>query len=246
MISHRSAKGNKSLLEQQIKLVQEGNEEIQNDLLRTYQPFIAKSVSEVCKRYIDPQTDDEFSVGLLAFNEAILSYSSEKGSSFLSFARLVVKRRVIDFIRQEQNKLVAASIDEKNDEQDQMENPSEILAAKVLYQEEVDKWYRQEEIKDLQAKLKQYKLSFEELTEVSPKHRDARESAIKVAKQLFQNEKLREYVYKKKKIPIKALVDIVDVSKKTLERNRKYILAIFIILSEDYLYLKDYLKGVGQ
>nr|WP_051382250.1 RNA polymerase sigma-I factor [Sediminibacillus terrae] len=225
-------------------MVQEGNEEVQNSLLKAYQPFIAKSVSDVCKRYIDPQIDDEFSVGLLAFNEAMLSYSADKGSSFLSFARLVVKRRVIDYIRQEQTKTAAASIDEPLEDA-QLENPSEVNAAKAIYQDQVDSWYRREEIKDLQDKLKEYKLSFEELTVISPKHRDARESAIRVARVLHENEFLRSYVLKKRKIPIKNLVNYVDVSKKTLERNRKFILAIFIILSGDYIYLKDYLKGLG-
>ncbi|QTN01376.1 RNA polymerase sigma-I factor [Sediminibacillus dalangtanensis] len=225
-------------------MVQAGNEEVQNRLLKAYQPFVAKSVSDVCKRYIDPQIDDEFSVGLLAFNEAMLSYSADKGSSFLSFARLVVKRRVIDYIRQEQTKTAAASIDEPLEDA-QLENPSEVNAAKAIYQDQVDSWYRREEIRDLQDKLKEYKLSFEELTVISPKHRDARESAIRVARVLYENEFLRSYVLKKRKIPIKNLVNYVDVSKKTLERNRKFILAIFIILSGDYIYLKDYLKGLG-
>ena len=46
------------------------------------------------------------------------------------------------------------------------------------------------------------------------------------------------------RIPIKELDTKVDVSKKTLERNRKYIIALVLILSGDYVYLKDYLKGV--
>jgi len=45
---------------------------------------------------------------------------------------------------------------------------------------------------------------------------------------------------------MKDLVNKVNVSKKTLERNRKFILAMFIVLNEDYVYLKDYLRGVGQ
>ncbi len=37
---------------------------------------------------------------------------------------------------------------------------------------------------------------------------------------------------------------MVSVSRKTIERNRKYIIAIALILSGDYVYMKDYLKGV--
>lgn len=232
-------------LETMIASAQQGDHTVQNYLLKTYQPFIAKCVSEVCKRYIDPKRDDEFSVGLSAFNEAILAYSAEKGGSFLSFARLVVKRKVIDYIRYMQKRPQAVSLDESYDTE-KMENPVEIIAVKEQYQQEQDAWYRRDEIMDFKEKLGTYKLTLDELTVVSPKHRDARDSAVHTARVIYENAHLREYVQRKKKLPIKELVKHVDVSKKTLERNRKFILAIFIVLSEDYVYLKDYIKGVGQ
>lgn len=232
-------------LEEMVKSIQQGDTVMQNYLLQTYQPFIAKCVSEVCKRYIDPKRDDEFSIGLSAFNEAIFSYSPERGSSFLSFAKLVIKRKVIDYIRYNQKRLVSISLDETYNAE-QMENPMEIVAVKEKYQEEIDAFHRKEEILEFKDKLKEYNLSLIELTDVSPKHKDARESAVKTARILFQDKELREFVQVKKKLPIKQLIKKVDVSKKTLERNRKFILAIFIVLSEDYIYLKDYLKGVGQ
>lgn len=240
-----SKKDNNTSLEEQVAVIQQGDETVQNHLLKTYQPFIAKSVSEVCKRYIDPKRDDEFSIGLMAFNEAIMAYSPDKGSSFLSFARLVVKRKVIDYIRHEQGRPTSFSIDENYDDE-QMENPTEVAVAKEKYKLETEAWYRREEIYDMKEKLHDFKLSFEELAKHSPKHKDARSSAVKVARILLDDDELREYVYTKKKLPIKWLLDKVDVSKKTLERNRKFILAMFIVLSEDYIYLKDYLKGVGQ
>ncbi|WP_010529830.1 RNA polymerase sigma factor SigI [Lentibacillus jeotgali] len=233
-----------SPLEDMIILAQQGDQNIQNHLLKNYQPFIARCVSEVCKRYIDPQADDEFSIGLSAFNEAIMSYSPEKGSSFLTFARLVVKRKVIDYIRYVQKTPIAMSLDDSYDEE-HMENPVEVLAVKESYREEQDAKYLREEIMDFKEKLSTYKLSLVQLTDVSPKHRDARETAIAVARTLYNNTDLRKHVKKKKKLPLKNLAKLVNVSKKTLERNRKFILAIFIIMDEDYTYLKEYLKGVG-
>lgn len=245
MISRLFQKRIENSLEEQVIAAQNGQSDITNHLLQKYRPFIAKTVSEVCKRFIDPNRDDEFSIGLIAFHEAIDAYSSEKGSSFLSFAKLVIKRKVIDYIRSEKRKVAVASIDHFYDDEDYSENPEEIKAANEQYTMQMEAMQRQEEIKDYQIKLKRYQLSFEELTKISPKHKDARESAIKVAKLLYEEEDLRNYVFDKKKLPIKDLEAKVDVSKKTLERNRRYIIAIFIILCEDYLYLKEYLKGVG-
>ncbi|SFA80756.1 RNA polymerase sigma factor [Lentibacillus halodurans] len=231
-------------LEDMITSVQEGDHITQNYLLKCYQPFIAKCVSEVCKHYIDPKTDDEFSIGLNAFNEAIMTYCPEKGSSFLSFSKLVIKRKVIDYIRYVQKTPVALSLDESYDEE-QMENPIEVLAVREFYREEQNSRYLKEEIVDFKEKLHSYKLSLIQLTDVSPKHKDARETAISVARILYNDTELRAYVQKKKKLPLKDLANKVNVSKKTLERNRKFILAIFIILEENYTYLKEYLKGVG-
>jgi RNA polymerase sigma factor len=242
-MTHKSLK--EIPLEEKIVSAQQGDQMVQNHLLQSYHPFIAKCVSEVCKRYIDPKKDDEFSIGLSAFNEAILAYAPEKGSSFLSFAKLVVKRKVIDYIRFSQKGPVTTSLDETYDEE-QMENPTEISAVSKAYKLEMDSWYRKMEILEFKAKLREYKLTLTELTEVSPKHRDARDSAVRTARILFENEDFRTYVREKKKLPMKELLKQVNVSKKTLERNRKFIIAIFIVFQEDFVYLKDYLKGVGQ
>ena len=65
------AKKQKSSLESKVLLIQQGDTTLQNELIHSYKPFVAKTVSSVCKRYIH-ESDDEFSIGLIAFNEAIL------------------------------------------------------------------------------------------------------------------------------------------------------------------------------
>lgn len=231
-------------IEELVKSAQDGDEFVLDYLLRTYQPFIAKNVSEVCKRYIDPKRDDEFSIGLSAFNEAIMQYAPERGS-FFAFAKLVVKRKVIDYIRYTTKNPTAVSLDESFDEE-QMENPAEISLVKENYKKEQDAWYRKQEIIEYSKKLAEFKITLEELTKVSPKHKDARESAIHTAKILYNDEELRSFVKTTHKLPIKDLVKLVDVSKKTLERNRKFIVAIFIVLDGEYIFLKEYVKGIGQ
>ncbi|MFD2208320.1 RNA polymerase sigma factor SigI [Virgibacillus halophilus] len=243
MLLHKPLR--KMPLEDKIIKAQQGDEQLMNELLKTYQPFIAKCVSEVCKRYIDTSRDDEFSVGLFAFHNAIQTYRPDRGSSFLTFAKLVISRKVIDYIRYTKKGPEAVSLDESYDE-DQMENPMEIAKVREQYQLEQEAWQRRQEIDDFKQKLKEYKLTLAELVEVSPKHRDARESAIKIARMLHREPEFHDFVMKKRKLPIKEMVKVVDVSKKTLERNRKYILAIFIVLENNYVYLQDYLKGVGH
>src|SRR5699024_4325110 len=163
----------------------------------------------------------------------------------ISFAKLVISRRIIDDIRSKQRNPDSVSLDETFDA-NTLENPREIKAVKEAYQDEQDARYRRHEIFDFQEKLTSYKISLTELTEVEPKHKDARESAIKIARILYNNSDMRSFVKKIKKLLMKTPLNQMVVRKKTLVRNRKYILAIFIVLDEQYLYLNEYLEGVSQ
>lgn len=221
--------------------IQAGNKPLQHKLLQAYKPFIAKCTSEVCKRYIDPYKDDEFSIGLFAFYEAINYYSLEKGKSFLAFARLIIHRKTIDYIRKQSKHTKVSSLDDLVNDQEKMESPFEIVATSRAFQLEQDTWHRKQEINHFCEQLLAYKFSLQELIQVAPKHKDARRSAMEIGYLLYNDDSLKWYVRQKKQLPMKLLAQKVRVSKKTLERNRKYILAIFIILDNDFLYLSEYI-----
>ncbi|ULT58376.1 RNA polymerase sigma factor SigI [Neobacillus drentensis] len=237
-------KKKKRTLEETVLLVQNGDQELLNHLIDSYKPFIAKTVSSVCRRYIY-ESDDEFSIGLIAFNEAIEKYSPDRGSSLLSFSEVIIKRRVIDYIRK-QTKDQHISIDITNPLQEE-ESPGTVIVNELSLDEfhkQNDDQLRKEEILHFQKVLTSFGLSFSDLVENSPKHTDARISAIQTAKVLVANPELKEILLEKKRLPIKQLESMVKVSRKTIERNRKYIIAVALILSSDYVYMKNYIKGV--
>jgi RNA polymerase sigma factor len=236
-------KNKKRTLEESVLLIQQGDRLLLNEIIDSYKPFIAKNVSSVCKRYIY-ESDDEFSIGLIAFNEAIEKYSPERGSSLISFAEVIIKRRVIDYIRK-QTKNQHVSIDltysSFEDESAGMVIVNELSLEE--YKKKSDEELRRDEIIRFQALLTSFDLSFSDLVENSPKHADARANAIIVAKLLVDDKELKSFLIEKKRLPIKQLEKKVNVSRKTIERNRKYIIAIALILSNDYVYLNDYLRG---
>ncbi|WP_096190646.1 RNA polymerase sigma-I factor [Evansella halocellulosilytica] len=222
--------------------IQDGHEELENDLIKQYIPFIRKTTAKVCKRYISTTEDDEYSIALIAFSEAIRQYSPEKGSSFLSFASLVIRRRVIDYIRQEQRRRTPISIDYTETDKENMENVAEVHASVQEYENMLENEYRREEIIHLQENLHTYGITLSEVSEQSPKHQDARENMLEIAKTVVMNDDLRETLIEKKRLPMKHLTNEIAMSRKTIERNRKYIITLTLILMEDYRYLKDYLK----
>lgn len=241
------AKKKQKTLEEKVALIQQGDLTLRDDLIQAYKPFIAKSVSTVCKRYIS-QTDDEFSIGLIAFNEAIEKYSSNKGNSLLSFADILIKRRVIDFIRQQnRNQAISMNFGSDSIEDENHSHRSSVIDAELSiesFRKKTDEERRREEILQFQLTLREFGLTFKDLVENSPKHADARKNAMEVAKILSEHEDLKELLLEKKRLPIKQLESLVNLSRKTIERNRKYIIAVSLIFIGDYIYLKDYIKGV--
>jgi len=237
------SKKQKQSLEEIVRLIQQGDTVLQNELIHSYKPFIAKTVSTVCKRYIH-ESDDEFSIGLIAFNEAIQKYNQDKGHSLISFSEVLIKRKVIDYIRQ-QSKHQSISL-EVNHVSDDEEYDTNLLDAELsidVYHQKQEEEYRRDEIYRFTEILHTFNLTFKDLIEQSPKHVDARDNAINVAKIVVEKEQLKEYLLSKKRLPIRQLEKYVSISRKTIERNRKYIIAISLILIGDYVYLKDYIKG---
>ncbi|MFC0187602.1 RNA polymerase sigma-I factor [Fictibacillus aquaticus] len=230
-------------IEDKVMKIQEGNDTLRNELIEAYQPFIKKVTSKVCSQYID-RTMDEFSVGLFAFNEAIDQYQEGQGSRFLSFADMVIRRRVIDYIRKEvrQNRLIYLQPDEEDEEGRVEDSYAEQKAALDHYEEKIQAETRMFEIEEYQKLLKKFGLNFKVLSKHCPKHVDARENAKEIARLLTENEELSQFLMEKKQLPIKDLLNMVSCSRKTIERNRKYIIAVSLIYLGEFQALKSYIQ----
>lgn len=68
-----------------------------DDLIRDYIPFIRSEVSKFLFRLCTEQ-DDEFSIAMIAFHEAIQGYEHGRGA-FLSCAAMLIRSRLIDYQR---------------------------------------------------------------------------------------------------------------------------------------------------
>ncbi|QGR00247.1 RNA polymerase sigma factor SigI [Paenibacillus psychroresistens] len=233
--------------EQWVSHIQQGDLRMRNQFITDYQPYVAKVVSRFCKRYIDPAVDDEFSIGLSAFNEAISQFSTTGGSSFLGFAETVMRRRLIDHVRKEQrhNQQVPLSSFDSEDDEQNIINPVETQQAIDVYEKQAGIVERQSEIKELNQALSEYGIRFMDLVEASPSHADSREALFKIGKLLTENDEWMQVLLSKRTLPIKELLSEVQVSRKTLERNRKFIIAVALIHYGTYPFLREYLHSTN-
>nr|WP_028612070.1 RNA polymerase sigma factor SigI [Paenibacillus harenae] len=230
--------------EQWVARIRQGDELLREQFIADYKPYILKVTSRFCKRYIDPTRDDEYSVALLAFNEAINQFASHAGKSFLGFAETVIRRRLIDHVRKEQRhaQVVPYSMFDSEDEEQPHYNSVETKQALSAYEMKRTEDERRQEIGDLNLELDRFGITFAELVELSPKHSDSRRLLIGIAQTLVSRASLFESLKQTTKLPVKELTELCGISRKTVERNRKYIISIALVLSGSYPFMHDYLS----
>jgi RNA polymerase sigma factor len=233
-----------SNLDKLLVLAKQGEKQAREDILRQYTPLALRVGSQVSGRYLQVGRDEEVSVGLLALNEAIDRFDAERGASFISFAEMVIKRRLIDFYRRQKGRgeVPLSELESEDDEGNVLQS--------VEQREAIDRWGQQQEAEDRKAeivryakRLAEYGIKFSELTEISPKHEDARERALEAARLVARNPLFAQHMQGKKELPLKQLEEQVGVSRKTLERQRKYIIAVALVMLEDFYHLRQYIAG---
>ncbi|MTI48692.1 RNA polymerase sigma-I factor [Sporosalibacterium faouarense] len=231
-------KRKKDTLEERLISIKEGDTQERENLIAEYTPFIIKSITKVTNRYIETENDDEYSLGLEAFNEAINKYDIEKGK-FLSFAQLLIRNKIIDYLRKESSKETVISIDE--------ENANSGVSCHAIGEEDfTDKLDMKNEIIKFQRQLEEFDISVNELVESSPKHIDTRLNSISIARYIVENGHIKEKLLSKKVMPVKQLTTEINVSNKVLKRNRKFIIATVLILNSNSQLLKNYIEEVER
>ncbi|HHX17356.1 MAG TPA: RNA polymerase subunit sigma, partial [Clostridium sp.] len=181
-------------------------------------------------------------IGLMAFDEAIERFDISRSKSFLNFAEMVIKKRMIDYYRK------VSSIDKKEIPFSSFYSRSEKDLEKKLNmydaRQETSKYELIWELKDFSEKLESFGLSITKLPDYVPKHRDSKQMCVGIAKKIIENKNILNKLKTKKYIQMKELSKIIDVHPKTVERNRAFIICLCIILEGDYENFKEYLNKV--
>ncbi|TGE36636.1 RNA polymerase subunit sigma [Desulfosporosinus fructosivorans] len=210
--------------------------EARDAFLAGYQTFIRHVASQACFHTLEWGRDDELSEALIAFNEAIDLFITDKEVPFLAYARVLMKRRLIDYHRKNHLKQVI-SLD-----QGDIGRGIDIHIGLDEFREQEQNRERAEEIQQFSRALVSFNLTYQSLVEVSPKHRDSRETLLRAARELAFDSELWPQVERSGKVPMQALALKTQIHPKILERGRKYILAVALLMANqhDYVYLREY------
>lgn len=229
---------NLRLREELLDRARRGDQQAREELLSTHRHFILR-VATACARQPLTWSDDVASIALIAFNEAIDAYDETRGVPFPAFARLVIRCRVADFYRKE-GRAATDSVEE-------IAATGGAAIGQVMKEHFADEELlreRREEIECYRRLLGEFGLTFQDLVAAAPKHRDTRANLLRVARALVENQELFRHLMERKRVPLTELALLTGVPRKTLERGRRYILAVSLILGhpEEFTHLYGHLK----
>ena len=201
----------------------DGDRNAREILIERYRSSIYKTACRVCRRRLEWGKDEELSIALIAFNEALDAYTDRKDGNLDALAKVVVQRRLIDYFRQNKRRAETTSLSEE-----------------VSVEEDWEQREREEEVKQYSQLLKQFQLDFFTVADASPKHLKTRMELQKAAVILAERKELMEYLHSSHKLPRQELCRLAGITPRVLERGRTYIIALSLLLAEDnFPYLQE-------
>ncbi len=228
-------------LNDRIMNIKDNIEDIEK-LIEEYKPFIASVVQQHIGRFVEYGVDDELSIGLMAFHESIKKYEIDKGN-FLSFARITIKNRLIDYYRKEyKNRNAVTYIEQlKPDDTEEEYDPCPEASIKEYDEQQLSR-LRRFELEEIKRELVGWGISFSDVAKSSPKHAKTKRAYLNAIHFIASSPEVLHIMKEKKYLPVEKITKATKIPRKTVERGRNYIIAAVLILTGDYNHIKDYIK----
>ncbi|HWR60959.1 MAG TPA: RNA polymerase sigma-I factor [Clostridia bacterium] len=232
----------KSINERVMKIKDNADEK--SIFIEEYKPFIAAAVEKATGRFVSYGQDEELSIGLMAFDEAINHYDQNKGS-FLSFAQNVIKKRLIDYYRKEKKHQNITYISEyttgENDGEEVFDNTIAAGEAQSKYEQEEINRLRRQELVQLKEELSDWGLKLDDVARSSPKHASTKGSYLDIVRYIIDRPELVKRLKTKKYLPVAEIEEGTKLPRKTIERSRNYVVAAVTILTGDYYCIREFI-----
>jgi RNA polymerase sigma factor len=205
-------------------------------LMSDYMPFIIKSTKAAGE--IGIEYEDMLSLAMLTFMNSVRQYDAEKGN-FIAFAAACIRNRMIDESRKQMRhagKVVPLSPDEEA-----VGETAEDRAAIAAYNLEQEQVSLSDEIEVFSEQLKDFGVSFQDLPRICPKQERARKQCISIGLFVSENAEMRKNLLKNRRLAQGELAARFGLSEKTIEKHRKYIVTIVILVVGDYPLIRAFL-----
>ena len=211
-------------------------------LIGSYMPFIKSETAKFLKRPPMEGHDDELSIAMIAFHEAVRGYSRSRGA-FLKYAAMIMKSRLIDYRRKEQRHGNVISLDAPAREDDAP--LSDTIADETDHNEAyVVREATRAEIEELTRQMREFGVSLSDVADNCPKQQRTLEACRKALWHAKEHPELLDELLETRRLPIARLSEGSGTERKTLERHRKYMVALLLIYTNGYEIIRGHLTQV--
>lgn len=212
-----------------------------DQLVRQYLPFIKSETSKFLHYRPVGESDDELCIAMFAFHEAVLKYRKSRGS-FLSFAAVGIRNRLIDYYRVEKRQKGLLSLDQTDS--DGQENSS-LLAKTDSGENEIEnlniRLATKEELSEFSGQLKTFGLTLGDVAGNCPKQERTLTACHRALQYARTHPEVIDQFLSTKKLPAAILCSGSGVERKTLERHRKYMVAILLAYTNGFEIIRGHL-----
>ncbi len=220
-----------------VQQIQAGDSELREQFIADSLPFVRSAVRRLTHSFFVEQ-DDEFSLALEAYNTAISQYRAGSGVPFEPYALLLIKNRLLNWIRSQQRLPATLSLSDQESEDglelaERLADPRSEQATQNL--EFADS------MAQVESQLSLFGYSMLGLADKLPRHQDSRLLCLRIARQLADCDALYQGLLQNRRLPGAELARRCAVPLKTIEKNRSSIILLALLLHSDLQTIRRYL-----
>ena len=216
-----------------------------DQLIGDHLPFIRAETAKFLKRPPEEGRDDELSIAMIAFHEAIGGYAKHRGS-FLKYASMLIRSRLIDYARKERRHRQTVSLDAPAAGEESASLGETLPEERDHPEESAHRQATRQEIEELSRQMESFGVSLSDVADNYPKQQRTLQACRKALAYARENSWLLEELVHGKKLPLAKLSDGSGVERKTLERHRKYLVALLLIYTNGYEIIRGHLAQVME
>ena len=213
-------------------------------LIGQYMGFIRSETVKFVHAAPEDGHEDELSIAMLAFYEAVLGYEKSRGA-FLPFAARAIRNRLIDHYRTEKRHGNVISLHAPAGDEEDRTLMDTLPDARDEIGDYEARSASQLEIREFAETLSRVGLTFSDVADNCPRQERTLAACRRVLDFARSRPDLLDRVGDTGKLPMAELAAGSGVEKKTLERHRKYLVAILLAFTNGYEIIRGHLCQIG-
>lgn len=205
-------------------------------LISDYLPFMKKEITRSGGYGIE--YDDCLSLAMLVFMNCVWQYEADKGG-FLNYYSVALRNRLIDEGKKQARREKHIEIVRTQQDGSEMDWDADISADR--YNREKERQGLAEEITLLTQELEPFGITYRELAKSAPKQKRSRALCMLAAQEIIEDPALKKTLFDTRRIAQSEVARRLGVSEKTVEKYRRYIVALAVIIAGEYPQIRAFI-----